>query len=549
VADVSERTPRRALPVLGAQPARASARGSSSSLAPVRVGFVTLGCDKNTVDSERMLARLLGAGATLSTDPADADVVVVNTCGFIEAAKEESIEAILEAARLKQQGRVRAVVATGCLVQRYQGELAGEMPEVDLFLGLTEADRLVPELRRRGLLHDRDVPLMERPLRVLTGRTPHTSYLKISEGCDHTCAFCAIPLMRGRFRSTPADRLVAEARELAAQGVAELNIVSQDTTWYGRDVARGRVLEEGEYFVGATFVGMAGLPASASASASASGVRRPASESGDRYVSHEVGHTSDAGRRKPDAESGSREAGAQSASLHGLLNRLLAETDIPWLRLFYMYPSGITRELVELMARQPRIVPYLDMPIQHGSDRMLKAMRRPERQSTIRERVRWLRESIPELSLRTTLIVGFPGETDDDFEEMLALLEEVRFDRVGAFTYSREEGTRAADMAEQVPDAVKRERLERLLEVQAGISLARNERHVGRTLRALVDRVEPDGSLVVRTVGQALEVDGVTLVRASGNRHAASGIPKPGSFIDVRVVDALEDDLVAERVA
>ncbi len=556
MADVSERTPRRALPVLGAQPTRASARGSSSSLAPVRVGFVTLGCDKNTVDSERMLARLLGAGATLSADPADADVVVVNTCGFIAAAKEESIEALLEAARLKQEGRVRAVVATGCLVQRYQAELSDEMPEVDLFLGLTEADRLVPELRRRGLLHERDVPLMERPLRVLTGRTSHTSYLKVSEGCDHTCAFCAIPLMRGKFRSTPADRLVAEARELAAQGVVELNIVSQDTTWYGRDVARGRVLEAGEYFVGATFVGMAGV--------GASGLGRPASETahGPSGKSGDAAPTTHARRPMPDPRT-------QPHSLHGLLNRLLAETDIPWLRLFYMYPSGITRELVELMAAEPRIVPYLDMPIQHGSDRMLKAMRRPERQATIRERVGWLRDSIPDLSLRTTLIVGFPGETDDDFEEMLALLEEVRFDRVGAFTYSREEGTRAADLPDQVPHGLKRERLERLLEVQAGISLECNERHVGRTLRALVDRVEADGSFVARTTGQALEVDGVTLIPASGIRRPASEscdghnspagprlstdagrlTPDAGRFIEVRVLDALEDDLIAERVA
>jgi ribosomal protein S12 methylthiotransferase len=231
-----------------------------------------------------------------------------------------------------------------------------------------------------------------------------------------------------------------------------------------------------------------------------------------------------------------------------LLSRLIAETDVPWLRLFYMYPSGITRELVEQMASEPRLLPYLDMPIQHGSDRMLKAMRRPERQATIRERVGWLRASIPDLTLRTTLIVGFPGETDEDFEAMLELLEEVRFDRVGAFTYSREENTRAAEMAEQVPASLMRERLERLLEVQAGISLERNERHVGRTLRVLVDRLEDDGTLVGRTEGQALEVDGVTLVRpASGGRRPASG-PRPGHFVDVRIIDALEDDLIGERV-
>ena len=534
-AGVTERKRRAQLPVLGAPTQSAGAavaRAKAAGRETVSVGFVTLGCDKNTVDSERLLARMLGAGATLAADPADADVVVVNTCGFIESAKEESIEAILDAAKLKQQGRVRAVVATGCLVQRYRGELSAEMPEVDLFLGLTDADRLVPELRRRGLLDQQDVPMMERPLRVLTSRTPHTSYLKISEGCDHTCAFCAIPLMRGKFRSTPADVIIAEARELEAQGVVELNVVSQDTTWYGRDVARGRILEPSEYFVGATFVGMAGLEAPS--------FQLPASSEPRRH------HGS-----SPEARSSKLEAKAQPASLHALLSRLLAETDVPWLRLFYMYPSGITRELVEMMATEPRLLPYLDMPIQHGSDRMLKAMRRPERQATIRERVGWLRESIPDLSLRTTLIVGFPGETDEDFEDMLELLEEVRFDRVGAFTYSREENTRAADMAEQVPDAVMRERLERLLEAQAGISLERNERHIGRTMSLLVDRVEADGTIVGRTQGQALEVDGVTVIaaRAGSTTRAGSRKLEAGSFVQARITDALEDDLIAELIA
>jgi ribosomal protein S12 methylthiotransferase len=556
-APVSERKRRAQLPVLGAPTQSAGAavaRAKAAGRATVSVGFVTLGCDKNTVDSERLLARMLGAGATLASDPADADVVVVNTCGFIESAKEESIEAILDAAKLKEQGRVRAVVATGCLVQRYKGELSAEMPEVDLFLGLTDADRLVPELRRRGLLDQQDVPMMERPLRVLTSRTPHTSYLKISEGCDHTCAFCAIPLMRGKFRSTPADVIVAEARELQTQGVVELNIVSQDTTWYGRDVARGRVLEPGEYFVGATFVGMAGVEKAAS------GVRLQASEESGRLVSPSGDHAvSEARRLTPDAA-----FEAQPASLHALLARLVRETDVPWLRLFYMYPSGITRELVEMMATEARLLPYLDMPIQHGSDRMLRAMRRPERQATIRERVGWLRESIPDLSLRTTLIVGFPGETDEDFDDMLALLEEVRFDRVGAFTYSLEENTRAADLDDQVPDAVMRERLERLLEVQSGISLERNERWIGRTMRVLVDRVEADGTLVGRTQSQALEVDGATLVRVSGSRfpdagsdpkaraaRPESGIRNPesiraGDFVEAVITDALEDDLIAE---
>ena len=442
-----------------------------------RIALVTLGCDKNTVDSERMMAALVGHGAQVSSEVEGADVVIVNTCGFIQSAKEQSIETILEACQLKQQGDLKAVVAVGCMVQRYGAELRQEIPEVDLFMGLTELQGLVPELRQRGILPDPAdvVPTMERPLRILTSETPHTSYLKISEGCDHTCAFCAIPLMRGLHRSQPVEELVREAAGLGSQGVKEINIISQDTTWYGRDLRRGP-------------------------------------------------------------------AGKDAPLLADLLRALLDGTDVPWYRLFYMYPSGITREMVELMATEPRIVPYLDMPIQHGSDRVLQLMRRPERRKTILERVAWLRDAIPDLTLRTTVIVGFPGETDGDFREMLDLLEEVEFDRVGAFTYSVEEGTRAADMDDQVPQAVRDERLEELMEVQRGISFDKNLALVGRTMTALVDRTVDDDAeygAVVRTVAQALDVDGVTNVRGGEDLV-------PGSMVDVEIVDALDYDLVAE---
>ncbi|HEX2166834.1 MAG TPA: radical SAM protein, partial [Longimicrobiales bacterium] len=392
-----------------------------------RVGVVTLGCDKNTVDSERLLARLAGAGARVIGEAADADVIVINTCGFIDVAKEESVDAILDAVRLKQEGRVRAVVAMGCMVQRYKAELQDELPEVDLFLGLTEAETLVPELRARGLLRESAVPTMEQPLRLLSTSTPHTSHLKISEGCDHTCAFCAIPLMRGRHRSTPIDMLVREAQQLEASGVVELNLISQDTTWYGRDILRGAESSGEEWFIGKTFAGMAGVAAGARISDL------------DRAVP--------AGKRAATAVGGARTParGSGEARRHGLLpellDALLTGTSIPWLRLFYMYPSGIYPALVEQLAREPRIVPYIDMPIQHGSDSVLKRMRRPERQATIRERVSWLRASVPDVALRTTVIVGFPGETDEEFEEMLALLEEIRFDHLGAFAYSEEEST------------------------------------------------------------------------------------------------------------
>ena len=477
----------RDLPVfpLAVEPVRA---GVSPDVAPVeleldavgdangpRISLVTLGCDKNTVDSERMMAALVGHGARVSSDVEGADVVIVNTCGFIQSAKEQSIETILEACAMKASGALKAVVAVGCMIERHGAELAAEIPEVDLYLGLTDLPKLVPELRRRGHLPDEDafVPTMERPLRVLSTETPHTSYLKISEGCDHTCAFCAIPLMRGLHRSHPVAELVREAAGLGRAGVKEINVVSQDTTWYGRDVRR-------------------------------------------------------------------RDRGA--ALLPELLRALLAGTDVPWYRLFYMYPSGITRELVDLIASESRILPYLDVPIQHGCDRILERMRRPERRATIRERVGWLRDAIPDLTLRTTVIVGFPGETDADFRDMLDLLEEVRFERVGAFPYSVEEGTRAAKLDGRVPDDVVADRLEELLEVQRGISFEVNQRLVGARMQALIDQLvddDPEHVAVARTVGQALDVDGVTHLRGPAD-------VRPGELIAVRIVDALDYDLVAE---
>ncbi len=450
-----------------------------------RIGLLTLGCDKNTVDSERMMAALVGHGARVSPELDGAEVVIVNTCGFIEAAKEQSIEAILEACELKAKGRLRAVVAVGCMVQRYRAELEREIPEVDLFMGLTDLQGLVPELRGRGLLPETPaVPVMERPLRVLSTETPHTSFLKISEGCDHTCAFCAIPLMRGLHRSAPLDELLAEARSLGRAGVRELNVISQDTTWYGRDLRRH-----------------------------------------DRLA----------------------------PLLPDLLSALLRETEVDWYRLFYMYPSGITRELVELLAEsqgsapgRPRLVPYLDLPLQHGSDRVLAAMRRPERRATIRERVAWLREAIPDLTLRTTVIVGFPGETDDDFRELVDLLEEIRFDRVGAFTYSLEDGTRAAELPGQLSESLKRERLDELMDVQRSISFDRNLDQIGRVRTVLVDRMldegeDPEFAATGRTEGQAVDVDGSTQILP----HPAI---EPGAMLRVEIVDALEYDLIGKVV-
>ncbi len=434
----------------------------------MKLGVISLGCDKATVDSERLVGELVGHGAVITPDLPHADVILVNTCGFIDAAKQESIDAILEAAQLKQDGTVKAVVAVGCLVQRYQAELRGEIPEVDLFLGFSDLHRLVPALAERGLIAD---PVAAHPgVRQFLGDQPHVRYLKISEGCDHTCAFCAIPLMRGKHRSEPLERLVREAQELERQGAREINLVAQDLGHYGRD------------------------------------------------------------------------QGPDGAKLPDLLERLLRDTTVPWYRLLYVYSAGLSERLVDLIAREPRVVPYIDMPIQHASDRMLERMRRPERVETLRQKLAWLRGAIPDLAVRTTCLVGFPGETDGDFRALLAFLEEAQFDRLGAFAYSPQEGTRAMQYPDDVPDEVKRERLEELLEVQRAISGERLSRFVGRDVLALVDRVaDPDeggATHVGRVAWQADDVDGVTYV-------ATGGWAGPGSFLKVRLTASEDYDFRA----
>ncbi len=439
-------------------------------LQPVlKVSVITLGCDKNTVDSERYVAQLEDRGAEYTSDMADADVIVVNTCGFIDAAKKESIDALVEAGRLKDEGSVKAVVGVGCMVQRHKDELVDALPEVDLFLGSAEMDRLIPELEARGFLSEDDVPAVHPGVRAFAGGLVHVRYLKISEGCDHGCAFCAIPLMRGKHRSFALGEIVHEAQLLEAQGARELNLVAQDLAHYGRD------------------------------------------------------------RRGEDL------------SLPAVLETLVEETTVPWIRMLYLYSAGLTPRLLELMATEPRILRYLDMPIQHASDPVLARMRRPERQATIRDKVIRIRGAVPDVAIRTTCIVGFPGETEEDFETLLSFLEEMQFERVGAFTYSPQEGTRAAELEDDVPESVKLERLERLNEVQRLITAERYEQRLGRTVRALVDRVDPStgsgqaGDVVqARTAFQADDIDGVTHVTG------AEGIA-PGTFIDVTLDEVVDD--------
>lgn len=420
------------------------------------------------MDSERLVGDLVGHGATVVGDLEAADVILVNTCGFIDAAKQESIDAILGAAALKRETGVKAVVAVGCLVQRYQQDLQREMPEVDLFLGFHDLHKLIPSLAARGLMPD---PVATHPgVRQYLGETPHVRYLKISEGCDHTCAFCAIPLMRGRHRSEPLERLIREAQQLEQAGAKEVNLVAQDLGHYGRDLRRD-------------------------------------------------------GPKLPD-----------------LLEALLRETQIPWFRLLYVYSAGLTDSLIRLMATEPRVVPYIDIPIQHASDAMLERMRRPERRESIRATVQRLRDAVPDVTIRTTAIVGFPGETDEDFRDLCAFAEETAFERLGVFTYSAQEGTRAAGLPDDVPEEVKRARQDELIELQRTISEDRLGRYVGRDTDVLVDRVaDPDeegATHVGRVMWQADDVDGITLVRQSG-------WARPGDFVRVRIDDNADYDFHA----
>ena len=433
----------------------------------MKVGFITLGCDKNTVDTERYLAQLSDYGGEHTSVLGDAEVIIVNTCGFIDAAKQESIDAMLQAARYKADGACRAVVGVGCMVERHKAELSEALPEVDVFLGASETGRLVQELAERGIMGG-DPVAVHPGVRMYTGDLPHVRYLKISEGCDHGCAFCAIPLMRGRHRSFSLGEVIREAQLLELQGAKEINLVAQDLAHYGRDIRDGNGLPE-------------------------------------------------------------------------LLDALIAETGIPWIRMLYLYSTGITPRLLEVVAREPRILPYLDMPMQHASDAVLARMRRPERKRTIRDRVERFREAVPGVAIRTTCIVGFPGETDADFDELMEFLGEIRFDRVGAFAYSPQEGTRAAEMADDVPDAIKRERLERLTDLQRNITAERYESRVGRVERLLVDRVDAAGNVVGRLPWQADDVDGITIL---------DGAAAPGEFLDVAVTEVVDDyDFNASIVA
>lgn len=449
----------------------------------ITVGFVALGCPKNMVDSERMLAEIVQAGFLLAAEPERADVVVINTCGFIEPAKIESLEAVDQALANKRMGNVRKVVVTGCLSQRLGAPLLGQAGGVDAVVGLEHRDAIVRVIR--------DTLAADGPL-VFHGPTPctiaddrvrlrigpeHSAYLRISEGCSHRCSFCTIPAIRGPFRSKPPEMILAEARELVASGAVELNLIGQDTTMYGRDL-----------------------------------------------------------------------------KLQGGLASVLREMEqipgLSWIRLLYAYPTGIDEGLIEMIAGSGKIVRYLDIPIQHASDRVLQAMRRPDTKEALRGLVERLRAAMSDIVLRTTVIVGFPGETQGDFDELVEFIQWARFDALGAFTYFPEAGTPAAEMPDQIPDDVKQARFDRLMRAQQEIAFARNEDRIGSKLACLVDSRDAGPGRGAkrrsrstgrgRFYGQAPDIDSICLIKGCS--------ADPGQFIDVRVVGTQDYDLLVEQI-
>lgn len=435
-----------------------------------KVFLQSLGCPKNLVDSEMMLGLLARDGAEIVLDPAAADVVIVNTCGFIDGAKRESVDAILELAKLKEADPTKRLIVTGCLVQRYGAELQESLPEVDAFLGTGDFTRLpevlghsAPDATAYGgaahLLPDLTIP------RVRTGHF-FSTYLKVSEGCDHTCSFCIIPKIRGRHESRRLDSVLAEAAALAQDGVVELNLIAQDLTAYGRDRRDG-------------------------------------------------------------------------ATLSGLLRELVKIDRLRWIRLLYNYPRYVTDELLDTIAGEEKICSYIDMPLQHISDRMLRAMRRERDGAAVRRLIERIRARIPGVAIRTAFIVGFPGETDADFAELVEFVREARFERVGVFRYSKEEGTAAATLDAQVAEPIKRRRLQELMRAQAEVAAAGNRQLVGTEQAILVCGTDDRGRLYGRLSSQAPEIDGVVYLR---------GEAPVGSITRAHVTRSSTYDLYAELV-
>ena len=435
-----------------------------------KVHLLSLGCPKNLADSELMLGALVGAGFEVTLDPEEAQVLVVNTCAFIESAKKESLDAIMEAAKVKRRAAGKRLVVAGCMAQRYGTELREQLPEVDVFVGTGNFLELPELLRRTEAPEARPIPYAGAAHLLPSHSAPRiktgdyfTSYLKISEGCNHKCAFCIIPKIRGLHESRPMHDLVAEAQLLAEGGVRELNLIAQDLTAYGRDLT-------------------------------------------------------------------------PPASLAQLLHALHEVDGIHWIRLLYCYPNFVTDELLDAIAVLPKITKYIDMPLQHADDAILRAMRRERSGAALRKILDRVRTRVPGIALRSSFIVGFPGETGEAFERLEDFIREQEFDRVGVFTYSLEENTAAFDMPNQVPDKLKRARRARLMEVQGEISLRKNRDLIGRTLEVLVEGPVPGRATRMRgrSCSQAPEIDGSVFLKSDA---------EPGEFVCVRIDKALTYDL------
>ena len=437
---------------------------------PYKVAFISLGCAKNLVNTEQMMALCREAGYIVTGDPEGADVAVLNTCGFIESAKSEAIENILELAQLKQEGRLKKLLAAGCLTQRYPDDIRRELPEVDGMLGTgsyTDVVQAVEELMagERPEHFGRLDRAYDDGERIVT-TPPYTAYLKIAEGCSNGCAFCIIPKLRGRYRSRSMDSLLREARELEARGVRELIVIAQDITRYGMDLKDG-------------------------------------------------------------------------SSLAGLLQEL-CRMNFHWIRLHYLYPEVITGELIEVIAREPKIVHYLDIPIQHCNDRILKAMRRHNTRRELEALFDKLRAAIPDLVLRTSLICGLPGETEEEFEELCQFLREQKLQRAGVFQFSPEEGTLAEKMPDQVDPETAARRVELVVDLQSRIMDAYNEQRLGTVMEVLCEGFDPQaGCFVGRTYADSVEIDGHVYFTAAGDIPA-------GSFVNVRITGVSDGDLTGE---
>jgi ribosomal protein S12 methylthiotransferase len=447
-----------------------------------KVGFISLGCPKNLVDSEVMMGQLKQKGFEITANAEDADTVVVNTCGFIDSAKKESIEAILEAARLKTEGKATRLVVAGCLVERYRDELKAEMPEVDAFIGTSQINEILsvcdPQTNTRSLpvmplgnqsatyLYDESTP------RVLA--TPsHYAFLKIAEGCDRPCAFCFIPQMRGHFRSRRFGSLVAEAHQLAEEGVKELILVAQDSSRYGEDLG------------------------------------------------------------KPDA-------------LARLLRELSHTEGIEWVRVMYTYPTHISDGFLDVLAEEPKAVKYLDMPLQHASQNVLKLMKRGGNRASLERLIERVRRRVPGIGVRTTFITGFPGETEADFNELMTFIKNVEFDRVGVFTYSDEEGTPAFDLPNKVDPKLAKRRRDQLMKAQSTIAKRKHAAIVGETFRVMFEGESNESDLLWqgRMETQAPDIDGCVLI----NDAPEGFVPIPGQMVDVLIEEAQEYDLVGRIV-